>query len=132
MKLEVTDPQGALREVGSLSPTLEIDCLDATVTRIESDLQNMQQRAKAWAVGDVEKLRALPFSNQREVCLTAVSNSPRVKAFVETAERAWIDEAESALARNRVSLAMRPIYDLLDTNGPLAKFRADGFTVEEP
>ena len=132
MKLALTDPQGALREVGGLSPSLEIDCLDATVTRIETDLQNMQQRAKAWAVGDVEKLRALTFPDQREVCLTAVSNSPRVKALVDTAQQTWIDDIESALMRNRVSVAMRPIYDLLDPNGPLARLRADGYTVEEP
>ena len=132
MKLAFTDPQGALREVGDLSPSLEIDCLDATVTRIETDLQNMQQRAKAWAVGDVEKLRALTFPDQREVCLTAVSNAPRVKALVDTAQQTWIDDVESALTRNRVSVAMRPIYDLLDPNGPLARFRADGYTVEEP
>jgi len=132
MKLALTDPQGALREVGGLSPSLEIDCLDATVTRIETDLQNMQQRAKAWAVGDVEKLRALTFPDQREVCLTAVSNSPRVKALVDTAQQTWIDDIESALMRNRVSVAMRPIYDLLDANGPLSRLRADGYTVEEP
>jgi uncharacterized protein YbaP (TraB family) len=132
MKLDVNDPQGVLKDIGNLPPSLEIECLDATVTRIESDLQNMQQRAKAWAVGDVDKLRSLTFANQREVCLTAVSNSPRVKALVDSAEQAWIDAVESALTRNRVSVAMRPIYDLLDADGPLARFRAEGYRVDGP
>jgi hypothetical protein len=46
--------------------------------------------------------------------------------------QAWRSEAESALTRNRVSFAMRPIYELLDTDGPLAKFRAEGYLVEGP
>jgi uncharacterized protein YbaP (TraB family) len=131
-KVLVTDPSGALKEVGSLSPRLEVDCLDATVTRIESDLKNMQQRGVAWSVGDVDRLRALPFPDQREVCVNAISNSPRMKALVDSAQQAWLEEAEAALIRNRVSFAMRPIYELLDGGGPLARFRAEGYRIEGP
>ena len=131
-ELKVEDPSGALKEVSALSPTVEIDCLAATVTRIETDLPSMQERAKAWAIGDVDRLRALPYPNQREACLSALSNSPRIKALIDRVGQAWRSEAESALTRNRASFAMRPIYDLLDTNGPLAKFRAEGYVVEGP
>ncbi|HEY1725641.1 MAG TPA: TraB/GumN family protein [Steroidobacteraceae bacterium] len=132
VELRVEDPSGALKEVSALSPTLEVDCLAATVARIETDLPAMQERAKAWAVGDVDRLRALPFPNQREVCLSALSNSPRIKALVDRAIQGWMDEAVSTLERNRTSFAMRPIYDLLDPDGPLAKFRARGYQVEGP
>lgn len=131
-ELKVEDPSGALKEVSALPPTVEIDCLAATVTRIETDLPSMQERAKAWAIGDVDRLRALPYPNQREVCLSALSNSPRIKALIDRVGQAWRTEAESALIRNRVSFAMRPIYELLDTDGPLAKFRAEGYVVEGP
>lgn len=130
--LRVDDPSGTLKEVSALSPTAEVDCLAATVARIETDLPSMQQRAAAWAVGDVDRLRALPYPNQREVCISALSNLPRIKALVDTYVRAWSSEAEAALDRNRVSFAMRPIYDLLDRDGPLAKFRAEGYSVEGP
>jgi uncharacterized protein YbaP (TraB family) len=131
-ELRIDDPSGALKEVSALSPTMEIDCLDATVTRIESDLPSMQERAKAWAIGDVDRLRALPYPNQREACVSALSNSPRIKALVDRVAQAWSTEAESALTRNEVSFAMRPIYELLDRDGPLAKFRAEGYRVEGP
>jgi uncharacterized protein YbaP (TraB family) len=131
-RFDVNDPSDALKEVADLSPSLEIDCLEATVTRIQTDLQNMQQRALAWSVGDVDRLRALPFPDQREVCINAVSNSPRIKEMVDRAAQLWIDEAEAALSRNRVSFAMRPIYDLLDAHGPLARFRAEGYSIEGP
>jgi uncharacterized protein YbaP (TraB family) len=131
-KLQVNDPSGALKEIGDLPPSLEVECLEATVTRIETDLQNMQQRAVAWSVGDIERLRSLTFSNQRDVCVTAISNSPRMKALFDTAQQAWMDEAEASLIRNRVTFAMRPIYDLLDRNGPLARFRAEGYRIDGP
>jgi hypothetical protein len=131
-ELKVDDPSGALKEVGALPPTVEVDCLAATVARIETDLPSMQQRAAAWAVGDVDRLRALPYPNQREICINALSNSPRIKALVDRVVQAWSDEAESALDRNRVSFAMRPIYELLDAEGPLARFRAEGYRVEGP
>jgi uncharacterized protein YbaP (TraB family) len=131
-KLRVDDPAAALKEVSSLPPSLEVDCLSATVLRIETDLQNMQQRAVAWSVGDIDKLRALPFPNQRDVCITAISNSARMKALVDTAQQAWLDEVESALNRNRVSFAMRPIYELLDGSGPIAKLLAAGYKIEGP
>jgi uncharacterized protein YbaP (TraB family) len=130
--LKVDDPSGALKEVSGLPPTVEVDCLAATVARIETDLPSMQERARAWAVGDVDRLRALPYPNQREVCINALSNSPRIKALVDSAAQAWSGEAESLLSRNRVSFAMRPIYELLDSDGPLARFRAEGYRVEGP
>lgn len=130
--LRVDDPSGTLKEVSALPPTVEVDCLAATVARIETDLPSMQQRARAWAIGDVDGLRALPYPNQREVCINALSNSPRIKALVDAVVRAWSSEAEAALNRNRVSFAMRPIYELLDGEGPLAKFRAEGYSVEGP
>ena len=131
-ELKIEDPSGALKEVSALPPTVEIDCLAATVARIETDLPSMQERAKAWAIGDVDRLRALPYPNQREVCISALSNSPRIKALVDRLVQARNDEAEAALNRNRVSFAMRPIYELLDSDGPLARFRAEGYSVQGP
>jgi uncharacterized protein YbaP (TraB family) len=130
--LAVEDPSGALKEVGALPPSIEVSCLETTIARLETDLPAMQQRAEAWAVGDVDRLRRLSFSDQREACMTAMSNSPRIKALFERAKSGWDNAAEQALSTDRVSFAMRPIYDLLAADGPLAKFRAEGDTVEGP
>jgi len=130
--LAVEDPSGALKEVSALPPSIEVICLETTVARLETDLPAMQQRAEAWAVGDVDRLRRLSFSDQREACMSAMSNSPRIKALFERAVAGWDNAAETALRTDRVSLAMRPIYDLLAADGPLAKFRAEGDTVEGP
>ena len=92
----------------------------------------MQERGKAWAVGDVNRLRQLPFPDQREACMSALSNAPRIRALIEQASSNWDQAADSALNEYRVSFAMRPIYDLLAPNGALARLRAGGASIEGP
>jgi len=130
--LAVEDPSGVLKAVSALSPSVEVSCLEATVARLETDLPMMQQRAAAWAIGDVDRLRQLSFIDQKDACLSALSSSPTIKALIEQAGSAWDNEAEATLLRNRVSFAMRPIYELLAPDGPLSRYRAEGYTVEGP
>jgi uncharacterized protein YbaP (TraB family) len=130
--LDVADPSGTLKEVSALPPSVEVSCLETTIRRLETDLPTMQERARAWAVGDVNRLRQLSFPNQREACMSALSNAPRIKALIEQAASNWDQAAESALSEDRVSFAMRPIYDLLAPDGVLSRFRAEGASVEGP
>jgi len=130
--LAVEDPSGALREVSELPPSIEVNCLETTVARLETDLPHMQERAAAWAIGDVDRLRQLSFADQREACVSALSNAPRMRDLFERAAAAWVNDAEWALMTDRVSFAMRPIYELLAADGPLARFRAEGYSVEGP
>ena len=130
--LAVADPSGLLKAVSALSPSVEVSCLEATVARLETDLPMMQQRAAAWAVGDVDRLRQLSFVDQTDACLNALSSSPTIKALIAQATSAWDNEAEAALLHDRISFAMRPIYELLAPDGPLSRYRAEGYTVEGP
>ena len=77
-KLKVSDPVDVLRDVRAASRAEEISCLDAVVTRLETDLPNMRTRASAWALGDVDTLRKLPHNDDRTACLAAVATSDRV------------------------------------------------------
>ncbi len=131
-RLQVDDPLGTLKQVRALSPALEVGCLASTITRLETDLPSMQERAQAWAVGDVDRLRTLPFPDQRAVCISALSAAPGVRTVIDDASAAWINAAEAALNAHRVSFALRPIYDLLAADGPLARFRAEGYEVHSP
>ncbi len=128
----IDDPSAALHEASALPPSNEVSCLETTVRRIETDLATMQERALAWSIGDVDRLRQLNFVDQREACLSALANAPRLQALVERAKVSWELEAEAALEKLPVSLAIQPIYTLLQPDGPLAKFRAEGYTVEGP
>jgi len=130
--LKLEDPKGVLTEVGEIPRAVEINCLEATVQLLETDITAMQARANAWAVGDVDALRKLPYPRVREVCIAAAATSPRIKALIDQAARDWNTALESALARNRSTLALKQIYDLIGPDGTLAQLRARGYVVEGP
>jgi uncharacterized protein YbaP (TraB family) len=132
MTLPIDDPRGLLKEIGAIPVQAQIDCLETTVARLESDLIAMKARATAWAVGDVEALRKLPLPDQQAVCLAALSNSARFKELNEKTARAWMQGAQEALAANTSTLALKPIYDLIGPGGILERFRAQGYVVEGP
>ncbi|HEX4051847.1 MAG TPA: TraB/GumN family protein [Steroidobacteraceae bacterium] len=131
-QLRVEDPLGTLKQARTLSPAAEVNCLDSTVHRLETDLPRMQQRAHAWAVGDVQQLRQLPFEDEREACEVELSAVPDLRALADAAARNWLQTADTMLAQHRVSFAVQPIYQLLAIDGPLAHFRSEGDRVEAP
>ncbi len=92
----------------------------------------MQQRARAWALGDVDALRALPYARQRQTCWSAVTRSPALRTLADRAASEWDTALQTALAKNRTTLALKPIYDLIGPDGVLAQLRARGYTVEGP
>src|SRR3546814_6833254 len=69
------------------------------MSRIETDLGNMRARANAWAVGDIEALRALPFHNQYVDCLNAITETGPARRLGmddlhERVDGAWMEAAE--------------------------------------
>jgi uncharacterized protein YbaP (TraB family) len=131
-KLKIDDPVDVLKDVGATPLSAEIACLDAVVTRLESDLGPMQARARAWALGDVDTLRQLPHADEKTACITAVSTSERVRALIARAQDDWLTVVEDSLARNRGTLAVQSMDRLLGEHGALATLKARGYAVEGP
>jgi len=131
-KLRVSDPVAVMRDLTKMPRSAEIACLRSVVTRLETDLGPMQARARAWALGDVALLRRLPHTDNRDVCLEAVSGSARVRALLAQAQQDWIRSAVQALARNRTTLALQSMDRLLGPGGTLQSLRGMGYTVEGP
>ena len=130
--IKLQDPRGLLSEVGEIPRAAEIDCLEATIERLETDVPAMQARARDWALGDVQGLRDLPFPKQRQTCLNAVASAPRLKQLIDQATADWDAAVEAALRTHQTTLAMRSMYDLLGAEGVLARMRAKGYSVEGP
>ncbi|MGB6605264.1 MAG: TraB/GumN family protein, partial [Steroidobacteraceae bacterium] len=131
-KLRIEDPVKVLKDVGTAPMPGEIACLDAVVTRLETDLGPMRERASAWALGDVERLRQLPHTDERSACVAAVSTSDRVRSLIQRAQDDWLLAVEDSLAHNRGTLAVQSMDRLLGGNGALAALKARGYTVEGP
>ncbi len=126
-RMKVDDPVDVLKDLGETPRSGEIACLAAIVARLETDLGPMQAR------GDVDALRHLPHSvDDRVACLSAVSSSERIRNLVSRAEQDWLVEFESAVTRNRSTLAVQSMDRLLGEHGILAELRAKGYSVEGP
>src|SRR5256886_863448 len=131
-KLKIDDPVDVLKDVGATPRASEIACLEAIVTRLETDLGPMQVRARAWALGDVDTLRRLPHPDDRTACLAAVSTSERVRNLIARAQDDWLIAVQDSLARNPGTLAVQSMDRLLGQNGALAALGSKGYLVEGP
>lgn len=134
--IKLAEPKDALRAFAK-SNLDDIDCLRKTVDRLESDLPAMQARANAWAVGDIEALRALPYVDQQQACQEALLRNSTVqeRGMGDLRERVaaeWLKAAEAALQKNAVTLAVLPIGQILDDDGYVATLRSRGYAVEAP
>lgn len=136
VKIVIKDPKAALAEFRA-SRLDDIDCFSKTLHRIESDLATMRDRANAWAVGDIEALRRLPYSDQSEACLKAALQAEAVRKrgggdIDADLEKQWFAAAEKALANNTVTFSILPMRELLKPDGYMAKMQAKGYLVEAP
>lgn len=133
--IAISDPKVALTEFRE-SRLDDLDCFGKTLQRLETDLGTMRERANAWAVGDLDALRALPYSDQNEACLRAAAQAgvlrKRAGDIEAQVEARWLGAAEKALANNAVSFAVLPMRELLKPDGYIAKLQAKGYVVEAP
>lgn len=134
--LKIDDPAKAIREF-SASSLGDLACLEKTIARVESDLGPMATRANAWAIGDIETLRSLPYEDQTRACLDSLLQTElaRRQGFVDLEQRVrmeWMKAAEAALKTNRVTFATLPIANLLRPDGYLRSLEARGYVVEQP
>ena len=134
--VEVKDMKGLLAEFEDTSLD-DVACLDTTMTYVEHDLDTMRRRANAWAVGDVEALRAMTFTDSYDTCLRSLFSAPGLEkyGFVNLRERArdaWLEAAETALKSHRSTFALLPMGQLLRDDGYAAELRKRGYLVEAP
>ncbi len=112
-------------------------CFAKTLDRLETDLDSMRARANAWATGDMDALRKLPYHDEREDCEAAVLNSEMAQEYglpeiKRSMKAAWLAAAEAALTNNESTFAMLPMAELYKADGYLAALAAKGYTVERP
>jgi uncharacterized protein YbaP (TraB family) len=134
--IPIDDPGQTIRDFKTTTGDLDAACLVATMRRFEDDMNVMQQRANAWAVGDIQALKTLPLPQVRDVCAQALRSNDRLSAQMTVAidkmVGAWTAEAESSLVKNTSTFAVIPMENLLAKDGPLDRLRAKGYAVEEP
>jgi len=134
--IPLDDPRQTIRDFKDTDVALDVQCLTATMNRLETDLSAMRDRANAWAVGDVDALKKLPSPSQQDACRAAVSSNTRLHQQLDAAmkqiDQTWLAAAETALRDNANSFAVLPMDELLRPDRRLAMLRERGYNVEEP
>jgi hypothetical protein len=136
VEFQVQDAKALLREFADTT-LADTDCFARTLSRIETDIDAMRARANAWAVGDVERLQALPLHDQYAACMSALSGSAIGKRAGMHDARVlmttkWLQAVDEALASNAMTFASVPLQVLLRPNGFLERLRERGYVVEAP
>lgn len=135
-QVTIEHPRDAIKAFKNDAPR-DTTCFIRMLDNVEHDLPAMTARANAWASGDLEALRALPDSDWRDVCVSALANAgfahelgiDDVPAKVRIT---WLAAAQAAMQRNRQTFALLPIDELLKPDGYLAALQRAGYQVEAP
>jgi uncharacterized protein YbaP (TraB family) len=113
-----------------------VEFLIATMKNLERDLKTARARANAWAIGDIEALRAQAAADTTTAQLYASSwpylTDAELATLTAETDARWIAAADRALRRNQTTVATLPIFMLLRRDGLLAALQARGFEVIEP
>lgn len=133
---ELKNPRATVKKFKNSSLD-DTECFAKTIERLETDLGSIRIRANAWAKGDLETLRNLPYHNEREDCESAVLNSEiaqdqGVQNIKQLLKDEWLAAAETALATNESTFAMLPMAELFKADGYLAALAAKGYDIERP
>jgi len=134
--VKLNDPKAAIKQFSG-SRLADGDCFAKTMLRLETDLDAMRARANAWAVGDLEALRQLPYSDQNAACREAIMSAAVVQErgmqdLRQRSATAWLQAVEAALANNATSFATLPMAEILKPDGYIASLRAKGYEIEAP
>ena len=138
LNIKLDDPRAALADFRkeTLKPE-DLACFSKTLDVIEGDLPHVAARANAWAVGDWPALRSGARQDWQQACELAWFNTETARkrgiSDVEARMQArWMEVAEGALQKNRITFATVPVWQLVKPGGYLAALQAKGYEVEAP
>ncbi len=136
LTIDLNKPKAALKKFKKTEIS-DLECFTKTLTRTETDLILMKQRAYAWADGDISQLKALAFSGQNKACTSALLNNEIAQdvGMVDLPVRLrkiWLEKAEEALTKHNSSFAIMPVYHLLGENSYLNDLAKRGYTITAP
>ncbi len=112
-------------------------CLASIMDAVDHDLAQATTRANAWATGNVATLRTVLAVPQEDTCLSALgatgfAEKVGMTNLVARLRTRWLDVAEAALARNRITIALLPMTEVVSPTGYLADLARTGAVITAP
>ena len=106
--------------------------MQASLATVEKDLPRLMDRARAWAIGNVERIESLPEPAEVAACLAALDSGAAAGDLVGRVRSAWLESMEKYLQTGGTTLAVVNMDLLLGRGGLLDVLRAQGYEVEGP
>ena len=139
LNLKIEDPRDALADFRKegFKPQ-DLACFQDTLDIIEHGLPQAAARANAWAVGDLEALRAMSRDRRQvEACLSAWTDTDtaRKRGLTDIDTRimdSWLAAVDKATGEHPVSFATVSIDELLRGDGYLAALARRGYRIQAP
>jgi TraB/PrgY/gumN family len=136
IELKVEKARASIKEFKTI-PLDDVECFARTLQRLESDLDLMRERANAWAVGDVARLRALAPVERASACIGVVLESSFMQQrgygdVLVRAKSAWVAAIEQALVKYPSSVTVLSVDEIMKPTGYVAELRQRGYEIEEP
>jgi len=136
IELKVEKARTAIKEFKS-TPFADVECFSRTLQRLESDVELMRERANAWAVGDVARLRKLVPIERASACIGVMLESSFMQQrgfgdVLDRARNAWVAAAEKSLASNASTVAVLSVDEILKPDGYVAQLKTRGYVVTDP
>jgi hypothetical protein len=118
-----------VRDVRKMSDTQSRTCLKSALDDIEAEEAHQKAAAEAWALGDLDGMKANYSEATMFACLQAVPKFATLwKQSVDDTTRA----ADEALAAGGKSVLVTNLGVLLRKDGILDRLRAQGVTIDDP
>ncbi|AKC88415.1 polysaccharide biosynthesis protein GumN [Pseudoxanthomonas suwonensis] len=139
LELKIDDPRSAIADFRKeeFKPQ-DLECFRDTLDIIEHGLPQVAARANAWAVGDLDALRAMPAGRRQvEACLSAwtETDTARKRGLTDIDARvmeSWLAAVDKAVAEHPVSFGTVSVDDLLRADGYLAALAGRGYRIQAP
>ncbi|HEX2593153.1 MAG TPA: TraB/GumN family protein [Rhizomicrobium sp.] len=118
-----------VKQLPKMSPAANAACMKAALDDIEVQRVHAEPAAEAWAVGDLDGIKANYSDTRFESCIQSM---PSFSALFDRAVRDSTNAANAALARKGKTLMVVSMGELLRRGGLLERLRAEGVTVDPP
>jgi hypothetical protein len=136
IEVKVEKARAAIKEFKTI-PLDDVECFARTLQRLESDLGLMRERANAWAVGDVARLRQLAPVERASACIGVMLESSFMQErgygdLLPRIRNAWVAAAEKSLANHASAVAVLSVDEILKPDGYVAELKKKGYVVTDP
>ncbi|KAA2284118.1 TraB/GumN family protein [Arenimonas fontis] len=134
--ITIEEPRAALREFRRTGLD-DVECFRRSLAQVENDLPTLATRANAWALGRLDVLAKLDYTDAAGACMEAVLQSrlAEKQGLAEAPARVralWLEAAEQALGEHDASFAVLPMSLLLGKDSLLSELERRGYSVQPP